>query len=703
TLQDNLQNLENARKEAQHEISFSKVSQEDLNDLDMIIKDMYIDIGGLALSGVIEGELMGDGQEGELEIRIDNCENESILDQRSTNVGRLPSLTNTIGTLGSEEDLTRLLGILRPICIELSNACQLCLMDCVARIQHNFCEPWYKKWSPFYRKPVLHHYHSVTPYEPSKFLKDAAIRFNKAREEGLHCLFADQQNISPSPQRVLLLLLLFENNLKDFSRNLGHLVNRISFLEATRKDMKFWIPSISFLKRRRNDSLTDEDGLNVETQVRNDGGEEEEEFEEFYGPDPDVTPPSTPAQRFWYGLWKVRNWFNSEHARFACKNAFAVTCLSLPAFLPNSSAWFDDYRGQWALVSAVLSFSPTLGGAVLQFFGRLLGSCIGALMAIVAWNITQGNAFGLAAILFVFSLTLWFTYLNSKVWTVGGIIMLVNFPLVLANVYQAQNGVGRPEDTLYTIAAKRTSAVSIGITSAFIMMMFPWPHAGRVEVRYRLARTIANLGVLYSMTVSMLLREPRKMCFNTAPSFTKLVAHVKRSIAAERLLLLRTVYEPPLRGRFPMEHYEKMIDIVEHMVNLISGLEHTLRELNGTEWKTDLADVLDPSKCHYITHILTSFYILATALENRVPLPPYNIVASVDTQFGEHGLGERISKRIRMTASELKKQDLETRAYICYCTYLIKTSHLVNELLKLVTEVKKLVGVNRYVKELCRF
>src|SRR6266496_6530987 len=81
---------------------------------------------------------------------------------------------------------------------------------------------------------------------------------------------------------------------------------------------------------------------------------------------------------------------------------------------------------------------------------------MGTIMALIAWEMTKGNVYGLASVLFLFSLLLWFIYLNSKVWTVGGIIMLVNFPLVLANAYQASYGVGTHDihDDIYTIAAK---------------------------------------------------------------------------------------------------------------------------------------------------------------------------------------------------------------------------------------------------------
>ncbi|PKC69017.1 hypothetical protein RhiirA1_440255 [Rhizophagus irregularis] len=697
TVQDNLANLDNAKREAQHEVSFSKIGPEDILEITRLVKSMHMTLGGLALSGVIEEELMKDGEEGTVEIRI----NGDDTDQTSFSVDEPLSPTSTIGTIGNEEDFSNLLKIFRPICTELSVACQLCLADCIARVdhlQHNCCEPWYYRSWPFKHKPGADHNKNVLD-DPFGYLQEAIAKFHDSREEALDSLFGETQTISPSPQRLFLLLILFENSLREVSESLGFLVGIIKVLSTTRQSKKFWFPEIPILKRIRNFGEIDEDGWKIYEHKSREEEEEELGNEVF---DPDVTPPSNSIQKFWYHLWLIRNWFDSKYAVFAFKNTLIVTCLCLPAFLPGSYKWFDTYRGQWAVVSAVLSFAPTTGGAVLQFLGRLLGVGMGAVMAIIAWEMTKGNVYGLASVLFIFSLLLWFVYLNSKVWTVGGIIMLVNFPLVLANAYQASYGVGMNDD-IYTIAAKRTTAVSIGITAAFVMNMIPWPHTGRVEVRHRLSRTITDIGVLYSMTVSSLIKGNKNSNnLITTKTFRKLVARINRSIAIERLLLSRTVYEPPLRGNYPMEKYARMIEIVEHMVNLVSGMEYTLHGLNETEWRADLEEALDPSKCHYITHILTAFHILSTALENRIPLPPYNIISTA-TKNGQYGLGYRVSRRIKKTASELTRDDLETPAYACYCAYLIKTSHLTNELFKLVSVVKSLVGVNRYVKELIDF
>ncbi|CAG8493831.1 7811_t:CDS:2, partial [Scutellospora calospora] len=644
---DNILNLDIAKKDAQHEVSYSKIGPEDLLDINKIVKSLHMILEGLALSGVIEEELMKDRQEGTIEIRIeDKCDHVSIFDQVTLNTytDDLPSPSSVGTATGCEEDLTKLLEIIRPICTELSEVCQMCLADSMIRVEHlkhNCREPWYKKIWPFCLKPTPSHNQNVID-DPIGHLHTAITKFENARVEGLNKLFEDKLIISPLPQRVLLLILLFENSLKTFAEDLCLLVATIKMLGSQRQSKKFWLPPIPFFKRTRDVGGTEEECEKFfESNTRQD---EKEEIENEILFDPDVTPPTTSCQRFWYKLWMIRNWFNSIYAKFAIKNTLVVTALCLPAFLPYSYVWFNKYHGQWALISAVVSFSPTTGGAVLQFFGRLIGSIVGASMAIIAWKITDGN---------------------SYVWTVGGVIMLVNFALVLANVYQSQYGMSSTQESIIGIAINRTCAVGVGITSVFFMNLIPWPHTGRVEVRRRLARTMSDICVLYSITISSLLKD-NLTAFSRTRSFRKLLSKIKRSIAIERLLLSRTKYEPPLRGNFPIKRYEEIIEIVEHMVCLVGGLDHILHELNGTEWKTELADVFNPTKCHYITHILTTFHILSTALENKVPLPPYNIIASGDTRYGKVGLGSKISGKIRRIASDLTKEDLETHAFICY-------------------------------------
>jgi hypothetical protein len=356
-VQDNLANLDIAKREAQHEVSFSKIGPEDILEITRLVKSMHMTLGGLALSGVIEEELMKDGEEGTVEIRIngddvDPQSPQSFEDQASFSANEPLSPTstigtaeNTVGTTGNEEDLTRLLNILGPICTELSEACQLCLADCITRVdhlQHNCREPWYYQLWPFKYKPRADHNKNVLD-DPFGDLQEAIAKFCESRDEALGHLFDETHTISPSPQRLFLLLILFENSLKEVAESLGFLVGIVKVLSTTRQSKKFWLPEIPIFKRIRDFGEIDEDGWKIyEHKTREE--EEEELGNEVF--DPDVTPPSNSIQKFWYNLWLIRNWFDSKYAVFAFKNTLVVTCLCLPAFLPGSYHWFDVYRGQ---------------------------------------------------------------------------------------------------------------------------------------------------------------------------------------------------------------------------------------------------------------------------------------------------------------------------------------------------------------------
>src|SRR2546423_1896728 len=87
TVQDNLANLDIAKREAQHEVSFSKIGPEDILEITRLVKSMHMTLGGLALSGVIEEELMKDGEEGTVEIRINgDDDSQSLADQASFSI-----------------------------------------------------------------------------------------------------------------------------------------------------------------------------------------------------------------------------------------------------------------------------------------------------------------------------------------------------------------------------------------------------------------------------------------------------------------------------------------------------------------------------------------------------------------------------------------------------------------------------------------
>lgn len=121
---------------------------------------------------------------------------------------------------------------------------------------------------------------------------------------------------------------------------------------------------------------------------------------------------------------------------------------------------------------------------------------------------------------------------------------------------------------------QRCLLVVIGVVAASIMYCIPFPITGRVELRYRLAQTVRDIGTLYSALIysfenvdadSHLGEQQRK-------KFAKLALNIQRQIALERTLLAHAKYEPPLRGKYPQDKYAKLLDTVDNMADMVYAM-----------------------------------------------------------------------------------------------------------------------------------
>lgn len=81
--------------------------------------------------------------------------------------------------------------------------------------------------------------------------------------------------------------------------------------------------------------------------------EKEQEEEQEIAPKPPI------FLRMRYGLWVRLQYFKTYEFRSALKMAVAVSVLSLPAFIPSSTAWYESVRGQWACMTIIAIMNPT--------------------------------------------------------------------------------------------------------------------------------------------------------------------------------------------------------------------------------------------------------------------------------------------------------------------------------------------------------
>lgn len=73
--------------------------------------------------------------------------------------------------------------------------------------------------------------------------------------------------------------------------------------------------------------------------------------------DPDDAAASE-ERKFRYRLWRALRRFQGFEARFALKTTMVTSLLSVPAWLPQSRYWWNQYEIWWTVVMAWFMMHP---------------------------------------------------------------------------------------------------------------------------------------------------------------------------------------------------------------------------------------------------------------------------------------------------------------------------------------------------------
>lgn len=117
--------------------------------------------------------------------------------------------------------------------------------------------------------------------------------------------------------------------------------------------------------------------------------------------------------------------------------------------------------------------------------------------------------------------------------------------------------------------------VLIGFVASAILSMIPYPVAGRVELRKRLAQTLRDIGKMYGILTFWLITPSiatQEFTQYQLKSFRKLAVNVRRQIEDEHTFLKLSVFEPPLRGKFPAAKYRMVLEKVDNMADLVTDM-----------------------------------------------------------------------------------------------------------------------------------
>lgn len=97
-----------------------------------------------------------------------------------------------------------------------------------------------------------------------------------------------------------------------------------------------------------------------------------------------------------YTLWRTLHNLKKTEVRFAVKVGIGAALLAMPAMIDSTRPVFVEWRMEWGLLSFFVILNSSVGGTYSAASGRVLGSGLGALLAMFNWTLFPGNPYALA-------------------------------------------------------------------------------------------------------------------------------------------------------------------------------------------------------------------------------------------------------------------------------------------------------------------
>ncbi|KAN0123038.1 Protein of unknown function (DUF2422) domain containing protein [Russula decolorans] len=501
------------------------------------------------------------------------------------------------------------------------------------------------------------------------------------------------------PHRFLFHSYTYQYHLMEFSNVLISTLEYITELEKERLRTRFWLPTMSFHDFSRwsiwdtNVNLEHEDDENPNIVQGKEGlcvdlGVAQRR-------DPDALPPGNTFEAIMNLLYRAFQAMSHGNQLFAIKAGILTTLLSIPSFVKPSASFAYGERFNWAIFMGQLTLARFRGDTTFGLVARIISTFAGGLTGAAIWHIStgggKGNPYGLAV---TCAAAFPFFFYGRLYWpgpSVSNMIFFTTTALVIG--YSWQNTHYHFGEFLYygiNLAWRRFVLVCVGVFAAFIFSFLPPSTTLRGYQRQSLATTASEIGSVYCSIVSYATSPHMEDPQNVIQSLIATRLKLKRSIA----LSANIIYEFSLRGRWPAERYQKILEIQLEIAYLLSHLMSVLQHLEPAWTRAFLRRTrfLDPD---FQGDVLAVICMISTALRTGAPLPQITPCPLLDRfMLFHHGLNVlRHEDDDDYGLPRTMSMDvLENEQYMCFCVGVSTSFGIVTRFDRLMHATKELVG-----------
>ncbi|KAI2730800.1 hypothetical protein CBS147332_2652 [Penicillium roqueforti] len=425
--------------------------------------------------------------------------------------------------------------------------------------------------------------------------------------------------------------------------------------------------------RHASDGLIAHDTLSVNVQTRK-------------GP----SVNETTKQRLGYRLWKCLGFFRRDDTKYAIKVGAGAALYALPAFLPSTRPFYGRWRGEWGLLSYMLVCSMTIGASNTTGYARFLGTCLGAVAAILAWNITAGNVFALAFLGWIMAVWTGYITIVRGNGPMGRFIMLTYNLSVLYGYSLSRKQANLDEDEggshpiMAEIALHRVVAVLSGCIWGIIITRMIWPISARSRLKESLSLLWLHLSLVWKRDPLSIMAKGKKSVLYMTPR-EKL--EIERFLSRLESLQAAAGSEFELKSAFPEASYANIVRRTRSMVNSFLTMNIELMKNNvATEGEISLLQYTKSERLQLSARVSHLLSVIASSMKLEYPMS--DVLPSI-----EHARDRLLARIYRYRLDhEASQQTTDEDCALLYA-YILVTGQLSNEITEIIAEIGQLFGV----------
>lgn len=389
-----------------------------------------------------------------------------------------------------------------------------------------------------------------------------------------------------------------------------------------------------------------------------------------------------------YRLWKALGVFRRDDTKFAIKVGVGAALYALPSFLPPTRPFYQHWRGEWGLLSYMLVCSMTIGASNTTGFARFTGTCIGAVCAIFAWVVSQGNPYALAVIGWLMALWTAYIIVAQGKGPMGRFIMLTyNLSALYAYSLSVKdldgdNDEGGIDPLITNITLHRVVAVLTGCLWGLIITRFIWPISARRKFKDGLSLLWLRMGLIWKRDpVNALLEGDSAQSVEYMDISEEFELH--DFLAQLEKLHGAASSEWDLRGPFPDAAYGRILKSTHSMLDAFHAMNVVISKDPASEGEIEILRYTSNERNHLRARISHLLQVLASSMKLEYPLNE----ALPNTEHARDRLLAKIFK-YRKEKPGAKDED-----FALLYAYALVTGQLSTQIAEVSREIEKLFGV----------